>query len=131
MAKSTKQASTETGESGSIPVKKKAVRRTAAPKKAAAKSSDKKKTVSAGKSVTKKAASGKKVAKKTAPKKKVAASPVVHRQISSDERRGMIAEAAYLRAESQGFSSDEREDWLIAEAEIDSLLISADVKVSD
>jgi hypothetical protein len=112
-----------------------------AAKKAATKSSGAKKTAPAGKSVTKKAPADKSAtkkavnrktaAKKAVPKKKVATSAAVHRQISSDERRRMIAEAAYLRAESQGFFSDERQDWLIAEAEIDSQLISADVKVSD
>jgi hypothetical protein len=37
----------------------------------------------------------------------------------------MIAEAAYLRAERRGFaggSDKEREDWLMAEAEVDALL---------
>jgi hypothetical protein len=37
----------------------------------------------------------------------------------------MIAEAAYLRAERRGFtggSETEKEDWLIAEAEVDALL---------
>jgi hypothetical protein len=46
-------------------------------------------------------------------------------EISEDVRRGMIAEAAYLRAERRGFSggSDkEREDWLAAEAAVDALL---------
>jgi len=45
--------------------------------------------------------------------------------ISEDTRRGMIAEAAYLRAERRGFSGGpdrEREDWLAAEAEVDALL---------
>jgi hypothetical protein len=46
-------------------------------------------------------------------------------EISEDVRRGMIAEAAYLRAERRGFSGGperEREDWLAAEAEVDALL---------
>lgn len=46
-------------------------------------------------------------------------------EISADERRGMIAEAAYLRAERRGFSGGpdkEREDWLLAELEVDALL---------
>jgi len=46
-------------------------------------------------------------------------------EISADIRRGMIAEAAYLRAERRGFSGGpdrEREDWLLAEAEVDALL---------
>ena len=46
-------------------------------------------------------------------------------EISEDVRRGMIAEAAYLRAERRGFSGGpdkEREDWLAAEAAVDALL---------
>ena len=46
--------------------------------------------------------------------------------VSADRRRGMIAEAAYLRAERRGFApGGEHEDWLAAEAEVDYLL-SAD-----
>ena len=46
-------------------------------------------------------------------------------EISEDVRRGMIAEAAYLRAERRGFTGGpdkEREDWILAEAEVDALL---------
>jgi Protein of unknown function (DUF2934) len=46
-------------------------------------------------------------------------------EISEEVRRRMIAEAAYLRAERRGFSGGqdkEREDWLLAEAEVDALL---------
>ena len=40
-----------------------------------------------------------------------------------EERRQLIAEAAYLRAESRGFAAGgEAEDWLLAEQEIDSRL---------
>src|SRR6185437_6195707 len=49
-------------------------------------------------------------------------------EISVEVRRGMIAEAAYLRAERRGFSGgpdQEREDWLSAEAEVDALLRAA------
>jgi hypothetical protein len=43
--------------------------------------------------------------------------------VSADERRGMIAKAAYLRGESRGFPpGGEAEDWLAAEEEIDALL---------
>ncbi len=43
--------------------------------------------------------------------------------ISEDVRRGMIAEAAYLRAEQRGFApGGEDADWLAAEAEVDALL---------
>ena len=46
-----------------------------------------------------------------------------------DMRRGMIAKAAYLRAERRGFApGGEHEDWLAAEAEVDQLL-SADRRV--
>jgi hypothetical protein len=42
-------------------------------------------------------------------------------RLSPDERRGLIAEAAYLRAERRGFvNGGEMDDWLAAEAEIDA-----------
>ena len=45
--------------------------------------------------------------------------------VTEDERRGMIAYAAYLRAERRGFSPEgEAEDWLAAEKEVDALLNS-------
>ncbi|HEY1899965.1 MAG TPA: DUF2934 domain-containing protein [Steroidobacteraceae bacterium] len=47
-------------------------------------------------------------------------------EVSPDERRGMIAYAAYLRGERRGFpSGGEAEDWLAAEQEIDALLSKA------
>lgn len=43
--------------------------------------------------------------------------------VSADDRRAMIAEAAYLRAERRGFTpGHETEDWLAAEVEVDVLL---------
>ncbi|MGH8148620.1 MAG: DUF2934 domain-containing protein [Steroidobacteraceae bacterium] len=49
-----------------------------------------------------------------------AAAPV---PVSADARRAMIAEAAYLRAESRGFATgSEEEDWLAAEKDVDQLL---------
>jgi Protein of unknown function (DUF2934) len=43
--------------------------------------------------------------------------------VSADVRRGMIAKAAYLRAERRGFAhGSEEEDWLLAEKEVDALL---------
>jgi hypothetical protein len=43
--------------------------------------------------------------------------------VSTDDRRAMIAEAAYLRAERRGFVPGyETEDWLAAEVEVDVLL---------
>jgi hypothetical protein len=44
-------------------------------------------------------------------------------KVSADERRGMIARAAYLRGQSRGFPpGGEAEDWMVAEKEIDALL---------
>ena len=51
------------------------------------------------------------------------------RRISAADRRQMVAEAAYLRGESKGFLSDEREDWLIAETEVDAMLAKANIQV--
>ena len=43
--------------------------------------------------------------------------------VTEDQRRGMIALSAYLRAEHRGFSPDgQTEDWLAAEREVDALL---------
>jgi len=48
--------------------------------------------------------------------------------VSADVRRGMIAEAAYLRAERRGFAAGhEVEDWLAAEKEVDAQLASGHV----
>jgi hypothetical protein len=61
-------------------------------------------------------------AKSTTPRtrKKVAGTPA---PVSEDVRRGMIAQAAYLRAERRGFApGGEEQDWLAAEAEVDALL---------
>jgi hypothetical protein len=153
MAKITKRASAETSESGGEFVTTAGTARKAAAKKqrvaskkaTAKKSVGKKKLVkqSSGKSTgTKKPAPSKKTAarksvaitkagKNSAPQAKNASAVVVSRQISSVERRLMIAEAAYLRAQSQGFLSNEEEDWLLAEAEIDSLLTRTNVLVAD
>ena len=42
--------------------------------------------------------------------------------ISGDERRRLIADAAYRRAERAGFAGDPLSDWLTAEREIDAAL---------
>lgn len=43
--------------------------------------------------------------------------------IAGEDRRRLIAEAAYFRAEQRGFvSGRELEDWLAAEIEVDALL---------
>ena len=55
--------------------------------------------------------------------RKTAAKVPANVTVSEDVRRGMIAEAAYLRAERRGFApGQEHEDWLAAEAEVDALL---------
>jgi hypothetical protein len=60
---------------------------------------------------------------KTAPRSKAPLAPVPKVEISADARRGMIAEAAYLRAERRGFASGyELDDWIAAENEVDTLL---------
>lgn len=44
-------------------------------------------------------------------------------KVTAEERQKMIAEAAYLRAESRGFAGgNPADDWLAAEAEIDQIL---------
>lgn len=58
--------------------------------------------------------------KGTRARGKVAASRAA---VPADDRRAMIAEAAYLRAERRGFDpGHETEDWLAAEQEVDALL---------
>lgn len=43
--------------------------------------------------------------------------------LPDDERRAMVAKAAYFHAERRGFApGGEVEDWLAAEAEVDALL---------
>lgn len=59
--------------------------------------------------------------------KREAAPKVVRRPeptpISDDQRRAMIAEAAYLRAEARGFlPGGEVADWIAAEREVDTRL---------
>jgi Protein of unknown function (DUF2934) len=94
---------------------------TAAPPSPTASSSD---SASAQSAVTQKGAVARKP--KASKAKPVTAPATLTRiEISEDVRRGMIAEAAYLRAERRGFTGGpekEREDWLAAEAAVDALL---------
>jgi hypothetical protein len=67
------------------------------------------------------------VARKTIPKAKKPAAPqqdsAAGKIVTPEERWRMVAEAAYLRAESRGFSGgNPTDDWLAAEAEIEKLL---------
>ena len=54
---------------------------------------------------------------------RISKAPVTALTISAEERRRMIAEAAYYRAEHRGFvGGDPIEDWLTAEAELEGRL---------
>jgi hypothetical protein len=54
-----------------------------------------------------------------------AGSPGTARPTSPEERRRMVAEAAYYRAQHRGFEpGGELDDWIHAEAEIDHLIQS-------
>ena len=57
------------------------------------------------------------------PQRSVRAKSAHRAPVSAEDRRAMIAEAAYLRAERRGFApGQETEDWLAAEVEVDALL---------
>ena len=86
--------------------------------------------LAATKAVAKKAVTNTAAVGQRAPAKGAARQPA-ERFISVGERRQMIAEAAYLRGESQGFRSDECEDWLYAEAQVDALLVRSKISVRD
>lgn len=58
-----------------------------------------------------------------AAEKSAAASAAKQAFLDPEQRRAMIAESAYYKAEHRGFASGyEVEDWLAAETEIDSEL---------
>lgn len=65
--------------------------------------------------------------RKRAPRKTLGitkAEPVFAPFVDPERRAGMIAEAAYYRAENRGFvPGHETEDWLAAEAEVDASLL--------
>ena len=118
--------------------KKSPAKATKAPakKKAVSKKSTAKKTTTK-KASTKRAATPKVKAKApvagTAKRKTTVTSAPAGKttQISASKRHQMICEAAYLRGEAQGFLSDDREDWLLAEAEIDARLAKARITLKD
>ena len=71
-----------------------------------------------------------KVAKSIRAKARRAAVPERGVAITPEERRRMIAESAYYRAERRGFrSGGEEQDWLEAEAEVDQMLITGKKEV--
>jgi hypothetical protein len=49
--------------------------------------------------------------------------------ISAQDRYHMIDEAAYYRAEKNGFQVDPHANWIAAEREIDELLAKQNIKV--
>lgn len=128
MAKTTKNTESKTiGAAGAAASAKKKT----ASKKSPVKQSGSKKAV-AKKSTEKKPAEGKAAGVKKATARSTAATrtpDAARRAITTADRHQMIAEAAYLRGESQGFLSDEREDWLLAEAEVDARLAKGKVVV--
>lgn len=69
-----------------------------------------------------------KVAALKAPAKKPtvkrATAPAGKSSLTPEQRYMMVAEAAYYRAERQGFLGDPAQDWVAAEAEIAALLKS-------
>ena len=72
-------------------------------------------------------AQGTRTRKRSQPKQTLATTPTTV-TVSADVRRGMIAEAAYLRAERRGFApGHEEEDWYAAEKEVDAQLASGHV----
>ena len=123
--KTTKKTAVKKAQAPKAPAKKKPTAKKSAPKKVSAKKAPVKKTT-AKKTVAKKKIPATKHAQKTTATRPTGRTI---RQISADERRQMISEAAYLRGEAQGFLSDEREDWILAEAEIDARLQKAAIKV--
>jgi hypothetical protein len=98
--------------------KKAAARKSAAPKVAAKKAAARKSAaprVAAKKAAARKSAAPRVAAKKAGPEK----------QTSLEERFRLIQEAAYFKAEKEGFNCEPSECWLVAEAEIDARLASS------
>jgi 5-hydroxyisourate hydrolase-like protein (transthyretin family) len=76
-------------------------------------------------------------ATKTVTKSKLNTNSKVKKKLAAgtlmpDERRQMIAEAAYFRAEQRGFDPEQQEqDWLEAELMVDAVLNEPASKFSD
>ena len=117
---------------GSTATKPKATKRATAKKKTRAQKTSKNAVIEGA--AAEKTSAAKKAGAKAAGRKKSAAKKDTReaaQPMLASERHQMIAEAAYLRAEAQGFASDQREDWLMAEAEVDARLANAGRKVVD
>jgi hypothetical protein len=87
----------------------------------------------AKKAVQKKPAAAKKVANKKAVANKAASrkkpSARAGKTLTAQQRHELIAQAAYLRSEAQGFIGDANMDWIAAEAEVDGRLATAGIRV--
>jgi hypothetical protein len=127
--KGAKKTAVKAAESTATAVQKKSGAKKAAAKKTVAKKAPAKKTVAKKKVVARKQPAAKKAAANKAPVRRATASKTETRWITAGDRRRMIAEAAYLRGEARGFLSDEREDWLLAEAEVNMRLVRAKIEV--
>ncbi len=127
--KGTKKTAAKAAESTATAVQKKPAAKKAAAKKTVAKKAPAKKAVAKKKVVSSKQPAAKKAAVKKAPVRSAAVRKTEIRRITAGDRRQMIAEAAYLRGEARGFLSDEREDWLLAEAEVNMRLVRAKIEV--
>jgi len=87
-------------------------------KKSSAKSVVKSKPAEAKSTVTKST-----VKRQSAKSSKDAPASAGQNAVNGEDRHSMIATTAYYRAERRGFNAGcETEDWLEAEAEIDSML---------
>jgi len=113
-------------DAGKAPAKKKTASKSSGSKAAAATTKTAKASKSSAKQST--AASAKTVSKEASGTRTGGRKPA-GRTITAQERHDLIAEAAYLRGEANGFLSDEQEDWVLAEAEIDQRLRTAKVTV--
>jgi hypothetical protein len=80
------------------------------------------KKTAARKSAAPRVAAKKATARKKATPRAAAKKAGLEKQISLEERFRLIQEAAYLKAEKEGFNCDQSECWLIAEAEVDARL---------
>jgi hypothetical protein len=130
MAKTTKKTTTRAPAPVAAPVKKTAARKAAA-KKAGVATASAKQTPAKNKTAPNRKATANRAAPAKAARAKTPRKQVLARRITAAERHQLIAEAAYLRGEAQGFISDAHEDWLLAEAEVDTRLTRAKVKVLD
>jgi len=83
------------------------------------------KKAAARKSAAPKAAAKKAAARKNAAPKAAAKKNGPEKQTSLEERFRWIQEAAYFKAEREGFNCDQSECWLAAEAEVDARLASS------